>query len=490
MRGIFKGVVAFTVWGLAGCTELSVTPSNLTDIKPTKGIQYGLPYASYDLTITRRLTGCTADSYEIETSIVVTKEISELDTTHIYEIDYESLSSWFKTSEFSVERHPNLMIKKLGVSSADQTGTIIVDTVTTVGKIAATIAGVPSGAKRGPTDRICKPEIERLVKEVKDLTDRTKVIEEGLRKATARHETLRDTLSLFKPDSSLFPQTLASAREVRSHQERLNAATTAATKGMEKLSDIQKMRWPKAGNVLLGPAVGPDRKTVQSWLTVVPDTDALKVTLQIADRSGYGLKIADPEAVTLPAEASGKDAKGLRYRDPVMGQLSFTACSTYSSDSTCQPNEMKTSSVKIAPMPQLARVRLLPYSNGVFQSNVLNAEFAENGALVSMSYSELTARADVLALTAGKTADAVAGGLVNFRKAGPDARIAALNKEAEEFKARSDARKAREVYSAPSTVDNANRQALIDSDTQLKKAQLANYEADLALKKALAPPAQ
>jgi hypothetical protein len=96
----------------------------------------------------------------------------------------------------------------------------------------------------------------------------------------------------------------------------------------------------------------------------------------------------------------------------------------------------------------------------------------------------------VLAQTVGKTADAVAAGLANVRKAGPDARIAALNKEVEEYKARNEARKAREVYGAPSTIDNANTQALIDSDTQLKKAQLANFEADLALKKALASPAQ
>lgn len=490
MRRVFGGVVACAVWGLAGCTELSVTPSELAEIKPTKGIQYGLPYVSYNLTITRRLTGCTESTYEVETSVVVAKENFELDTKQIYEIDYESLSSWFKTSEFSIERHPNLMIKKLGVSSTDQTGAIIVDTVTAVGKVATTIAGVPGGSKGSPTGRVCKPEIESLVREIKHLTERTKVIEEDLRKATARHETLRDTLSLFKPDSSLFPQTLASAREVRSQQERLNAATAAAAKAMKKVTDIQTMRWPTAGDMLRGRAVGAEREKVQSWLTVVPDVNAFAITLQIADKSGYGLKITNPEAATIPAEASGRDAKGLRYRDPVTGMLSFTTCSNYSSDNKCLPNEMKTSSVTVGAMPQLARVRLLPYSNGVFQSNVLNAEFADNGALTSMSYSELTARADVLAQTVGKTADAVAAGLANIRKAGPDSRIAALNKEAEEYKARNEARKAREVYSAPSTIDNANTQALIDSDTQLKKAQLANFEADLALKKALASPAQ
>ncbi len=119
------------------------------------GVSYSLPMLQYDLSVTRTLVGCpTQLTFGKETATdaglgfkIEATGVGDYVPGEVYLIDYEQLSSWFKTSTFALERHPNGTLKSLNAAATDQTGEVVKDVVKTGILVSAIGAGGPIQAK-------------------------------------------------------------------------------------------------------------------------------------------------------------------------------------------------------------------------------------------------------------------------------------------------------------------------------------------------------
>jgi hypothetical protein len=141
---------------LAACTHISTLPDRQVTVtkRALTGVSYALPMLQYDLTVSRSLVTCPTVvdlggvgatdatlSFNVEASAT-----SRYVPGEIYVIDYESLSSWFKTSTFALERHPNGTLKSLNATAVDQSADVIKDTVKTGILVSSLGAGGPISA--------------------------------------------------------------------------------------------------------------------------------------------------------------------------------------------------------------------------------------------------------------------------------------------------------------------------------------------------------
>jgi hypothetical protein len=185
---------------------------------------------------------------------------------------------------------------------------------------------------------------------------------------------------------------------------------------------------------------------------------------------------------------------GLRYRAAVPGHLIICSDSSRTVDDDKRSlTEMPASKAPIcgksAPpsdtastddpgkvwsgtVPQLGQLKVLSYSNGPFQNNVLAASFNSDGSLLSVAYNEKSARAETVTGVLKDTSTGVAAGLKGILFTGPTDR---LQDEVASLTAKNN------IIAQSSTLRTAQQVGLIQSNTALLNAQAAYNNAQIAL---------
>jgi hypothetical protein len=138
-------------------------------------------------------------------------------------------------------------------------------------------------------------------------------------------------------------------------------------------------------------------------------------------------------------------------------------------------------------VPQLGRLHVLPYRNGLFQSNVMKATFATDGSLITASYAD---RESMVAKVADSFSDLVELGIktaedVDISKTGKiKAETEGIEAETALLKAKRALQKAKLAASPLQNEEQRRQTALLQADTDLIKAMQAKIEAELALQAA------
>jgi hypothetical protein len=255
-------------------------------------------------------------------------------------------------------------------------------------------------------------------------------------------------------------------------------AKAAHVRALEAVTHTTTVLWPPNGTVFLGDSQNggvvdplPD-EIVTAWLQ--PGHVGLAAIV------GVGFEIRDATTDSAPSSTrsgqAGSPRDGIRYRMPARGRLV----------AVMQAGNKEFAEEQV---PQLGRLMLLPFSNGPFQNNILEASFNENGTLESARYGERASRAEAISATAAQIA-AQAGPAIdaigNARNAGLTRQAANLQAQSAVASADLELRNRRAALTIDPNSQEERTRRLLGADTTLREAERANIEARIALEQARA----
>ncbi len=493
---------------LLGCTELEVNRLAAGTPTPAKGYSYSLPFARYKISIVRTLLDCSDSQQKLLFDIGATvTTVFEPDPAQTFTIDNESLVHAFKTSELSIERFENQMLKSIGGTSTDETGKVIVNSLTGVLKLAQTaIVGASVFEYQDATKTFkaldgapafCNDEILKVAYGIAAMRESLRLSTQNLDVETKRLKLMGDAVGTFgkAPTEAIQNALFEQAQAVAKLQAEVGQKQAQVQKAIEDVSDVETFVWP------------PDGMTVSElhqhgnaqWAKRFVKTDAklaASIQLDLTPLNGLALPI-DASTGRLPTIAAGDDLKGIRYRNPVPGALSIRLCNTaFVGNRECKEaafsstQKVETLFVRKTfadgPVPQFGRLMVIPFENHAFQANSMSATFGADGNLLTAKQAETKSQAEV----ASDTFNQVAGSLLQASKdlptAGVNAKTTALNAKVAELEAQKKLEAAKLALEPTGVEENSAATAIIASDTALKDAQLKNILASQALEKAQA----
>lgn len=180
---------------LPGCTSLKVAKPSFGNA-PLEGINYALPSLRYKFTVSHLLIDCVNDQPDFKTDIAVSSSYEPGET---YNIDYESMSKFLKTSAFELQNYeedkekgiPAGILKSINLESEDKSIAVI-ESVAKIGISIARMAAIGGTAEakdqagpKCPTERLQdlsrhKDELKILAKSLIDELAKRKPYEYGL----------------------------------------------------------------------------------------------------------------------------------------------------------------------------------------------------------------------------------------------------------------------------------------------------------------------
>ena len=488
---------------LACSTDLKVSPM-VYDSKPTAGINYALPFAQFDIAISTQLKECETDSGwpKLQTTVTATPRY-ENDPSMNFLIDYGSLSNWMKMSDFQIKKYDNSqMLKSVGITSEDKTGKVIVNTVGGLINLAhaAVIAGAGVGVE-GKKPNLCGVKARQYLIDYAAQKAALEITTARLDNETKHLKALTDvTISLGKEvNQEIQKKVFSHAEQLALLQLQLANQSKALTTTLEKItSPVVKLSWPNSGQELVKPDAipQPEKEKINDWfLSDIFDKDQVSNLIDPSVQKTHSvfIPIVDISLVSIiektkPAGES-KSANGIVYRIPVKGKLMVSICKNFEhAIGTVEPkckimDDQK--EVVSTSIPQLGQTFVLPFHNGIFQNNLLNAEFAVDGNLSSFQYTEKSSRAEIASDTFNQLAATILQGTKDIT---PLVSKPQLSK-AEEIKAATAELQAQADYEKvklalqPSS-DQDKQLAILASETALLDAQRKRIEAEQALSKA------
>lgn len=271
----------------------SIAPGDPASAGAQRGVSYSLPMLQYDLKITRSLDSCPDNRPPVFTVKVEAQE--RYVAGERFEIDYQAMSSPFKTTSFDISFHDSGTIHTINAQARDQTGTVITNVVRTGLAIAAVATGNPLaalplvGATSGKIATVdesataadssspqrlelrctaaarenlaalaaATTNVKTLTRTVADLTDEV-----------TRFSALAALRVLSVPDRRHLS---AVARRLLTAERQLRAASARVTSLQNGLSATDERRWPdQAGGISAhsGPIV-PSRASLEKLLGMI-----------------------------------------------------------------------------------------------------------------------------------------------------------------------------------------------------------------------------
>lgn len=470
---------------LSGCTT-SLDVKKVSNVASThRGLAYSLPFTQFTVKLTWSIS-CTGTDNIAEIAIKAEQSSMGMpDNDHVYAIDYTSLNSAMKTSSVKADFYDNGALKSINTAAEDRTAEVIVKTVSAIGKIAkfVAVAGVapPTVCSSEIVDQLgkirgLKADIEKLNQTIEQnliaveaLTARVvRGGEQTPEDIMGKHQTAIDTLSGNQID-------------LQSKKRQLEVALKGVSYSTEVI-------WPVVSSDFAS-ADGQGQKVpisvLRQWLrakngAVLADLTDGELKGKAADKAVF-FKLDAPGSYGSLAGANtdrGKPEDGVRYRFPAQGNL--LVCSRNPCPDT--PDEQLVARFA-TPVLQKGQIFYLPFASEPFSNGSLVAEFNPNGTIKSAGYERKTAAAE----TAANAADQVADTLVSVGTAFLDAKKTPLEKLKEQTdlakaeKDLADAQKA--LIESPNSASQLSAEALA-ADTAVKQAELANIQADIALRKA------
>jgi hypothetical protein len=180
-------------------------------------------------------------------------------------------------------------------------------------------------------------------------------------------------------------------------------------------------------------------------------------------------------------EAPEESTIGIVYRIPVKGKLMVYVCEEKNNANQCVKggfNEIISTSI-----PQLGQTFVLPYQNGIFQNNLVKAEFSPDGNLTKFQYEEKSSQAEVASDTFNQVAAKILEGtkdITSIMKTSGFSKTQQLKDATAELQAKADYEK---VKLALQSSENERKASILNSETALLDAERKRVEAEQALSK-------
>jgi hypothetical protein len=405
---------------LCGCVELRVSKLEVGHPYDGVGWQYSLPFAQFQVVAARTFDGCENGVMKIKYAVSATVTTVP-DASQTYLIDYRSLSNVTKISDIKVTKFTNEMLQSVNGSAEDRSGQIIVNAITALGTIAATVATggapIPSPAppapQPGPEAQPVKPpslpppgpianacsdvvkgEVLRAFDHQKALDDATKKTTAAVTAATTRLTTLTAAVQAMGGHLTAASQaTLISAVDaVLNATAAQVAAADAAAKNQDILTDSQDFRIPSTGAL--------DRDGAITALIPPPPETKWTAQAVAADFFTVALRVEPITGASIPAPSVSRKAQtGIVYREPGRGRViicsdnkattkelvaDVVSCINHGESALIIPSS--TAAIWEGPVPQFGNLLYLPYSNGAFENNLVSAAFNQDGSLANAEY--------------------------------------------------------------------------------------------------------
>lgn len=194
MRSTHLFATAFACVLVSGCTT-HLQSQKHAGSGIIHGLTYHLPEMHYDVEVRRVLTRCpevpdrthAAPTGQIEFDISATATPRTVAGPALA-IDYQSLATWTKTTDFLVERYPSGILKSVNAKVDDRTSEVMTQAfkaLVSVGKIAI---GLPSGGATSTDGELnyflaCSSEVKQVLSALPGLKKSAKEKELALKKA-------------------------------------------------------------------------------------------------------------------------------------------------------------------------------------------------------------------------------------------------------------------------------------------------------------------
>jgi len=484
---------------LSGCAvELHAQRVVKADAIPPAGAPYNLTFTQYEIAVQRRLDSCKRKDGVAEMSVAVEasatrKEVR--DPTREYVIDFASLRSFFKTSNVTVEYHPNGALKSVNAAAEDKSAEFLASTFTSLRKIAG-LGSAPVAAGAAPLNKfVCEPDIEKLLAQVPVMQAAVAAQTKTLQDATTDLIRLTEIGAAMGKawgdrDRAALGAQIAKVYDARAA---LDAGKQALSDALKKLTISTTIVWPLDGETRgsgEGPLIpGLTRKELQKW---APTKDvggrrefdesrwsltddnarAIETATAIHARIRHTSPIGSRPACA--GDVCADDGtKGLKFRMPAPGVLLLCT------DAACRDPKAESTVLAVeGTISQLGPVLALPLKNYPFMKQSVEATFNEAGQPTKIGYRDESAAAVGLATTFGSLVDEVAKAREASR---PKTELEKLKEETELLKARQELAAAKKALDPPKFGDQAEAAAAFNADTDVLKAELAKLQAEAAL---------
>ncbi|EJM67647.1 hypothetical protein PMI30_02111 [Pseudomonas sp. GM50] len=380
---------------------------------------YGLPMLQFKISVRRTLLQCTNEAgtpdirfltkVEADPSYIVGERIS---------VDSEKMAGWSKVSRLSLETYDSGVIKSLNAAAEDQTKAIAGSVVKSGFSLLSLVSGVPlvnlseeprEGPPEPPSTYVCSATTLSALKEIQAETGNLEAQTEQLVILTDEVARMERLAGLGGLSQALKNQLDKVQKEASVQSKRVAKADQSLARLIKRVSITEEIIWPRTyKQTELNEAPSAHSKAAllalfQRRPVANGYSDAqLSATLNLKGRLVPVVKTADavPCSDTQLCDHKAVDAddgEGLLYRDPVAARLLICEVSDLRNCNVDGATGVVVSSIVM--VPQLGKLRMLTFRNGVFQNNELKVVFRENGGIATISYDEKAARGQQLAET-------------------------------------------------------------------------------------------
>lgn len=467
---VMKHAFALVLAGLAcvACTS----PVKVVRVDPNKpetrvGVAYHLPFSRFEVSITRMVTGCEANTISLSTSVDAALAEAAIDPEQSFTIDPNSLAGVFRVSALKAEYGKAGLVKSLNASADDHTAQVLLAAVGGIVKLATLPIGIPvasinsskntfgfvgsnkeepSPDSKAQQKTACSDATYDALQRLPEAAAELKQASNELTVAAAAYKALQERVTaLGGVVDEATRRALVEARG-RADDAAIKLANKKASvdKLKESLSHTQTFFWPPNGSTF------DDSKSAPSNLLALWKSETVDVKGAV---SPVKLRlIVDPSLPEeLPRPMKATDAvSGVPYRMPASGF--FMAC-----DGDCTPaNQL---AVVKADVLQLGALYYLPCQSQTFGSTACTLTADENGVPTAAG-TETKASAAENAAGAFKDLTTQYSAMKESRR---DAQKVAYEAEAARLKAKAEYEKA-----LASPVTTAEEQSLASRTTVLK----------------------
>ncbi|MES2939386.1 MAG: hypothetical protein V4864_16990 [Pseudomonadota bacterium] len=466
------GAVATAIVLAAGCTtSLKVQRVDPNDNMTMVGAPYPLMFTRYQVDVTRQVAAC-GPQIKIATKVEVKAEEAAPDARQLFVIDTNSLASPVKTSEVKLSYATSGAVTSLNASAEDRSAQVIANVIGAVVKTVALSAAPGASPTAAQKPQACNEAVievlktvekqEPIVKAATKLTqERTEALAQLIAKAT-KFGNQTDALTRKKM-SEAYDALQEALADHEKQQQILDQA-------LKSVSDVQTVYWPEHGDQAAAMLRFP-QYLLRRWGRIddnpgVLAKQALYVQIAPVDPPGRALVAGDPgtfvpDTVTLPYGV-------VPYRLPAAGHLRICQGAPCGGG---HPADVE----KTGPILQLGRVYYLPCESRPFTSIGCAFEMTDAGQLKTMGTIQKAA-----------PAESASGALKDALTQLSTARTEAVQTKTNLVKAQNEYAAAVAASVADPEKADKDATAALNVQVELKKAKLADLEAEQALRNAQA----
>lgn len=500
---------------LIGCTG-SLDSTRISAItEPTRGLVYSLAMMQYELEITRQIRNCSVPqdaSGELYSNFTISVDISEQmipDPNQTFLLDYENLSTATNVSDVRIKLRDDGRLESINVDADDRTAEVIGNVATFARNVALTAMGIPgvSVDQAGGGDRlICRP---RVASALASLRSSAPALGEATADLTAATALLARQMAVLqaieKPSAELVGDVRDAMNRVVESSRRQAALQSQRAADLRYVRLTHTVRWPVSStewNQSYVPAerayfkqFGVSTAFIREWLEEAPPDptqsqtgyfregdvlDALTVSVSLRP-------LVQPPASGAVAEHSDVE-HGIYYRRPVPSELTVcytSECGEEVAEDNAAPRQVGVGANfigrELTSPPQLGRLVVIPFDNGLFESGQLEVEFADNGVPTLLHRAHREAPAEVFTGVLAGISEQLPDLRARFDAAEQGAELAALQRRAEILQQQAAIAEAERILADTDTTDVEAETAYVDAQVALAEAEIKLIDAERRL---------